>query len=38
VNESPPPGNELTGLLWIAAALIALFELMWFLTDRLYSV
>ena len=32
-----PPGNELTALLWIVAALIAVLELAWWFAGRIYS-
>jgi hypothetical protein len=37
-GESPPPGNQLTALLWVAATLLALYEFMWYLADRLYPI
>lgn len=38
MNEEPSPGAELAAFLWVVATMIALFELVWFLADRMYSV
>jgi hypothetical protein len=38
MDDTQPPGSELTALLWVVATLIAVFELTWFFFDRLYSV
>jgi hypothetical protein len=36
-EREPVPGNELAALLWIAAALLAVLEIAWWLFDRMYS-
>jgi hypothetical protein len=38
MDDGSPPGNQLTALLWVAATLLALYEFMWFLADRLYPI
>ena len=38
MNDEPSPGAELTAFLWVIAAMIGVFELVWFLADRMYSV
>lgn len=36
MNE-PSPGDELTALLWVVAALIAVFEVTWLFFSRMYA-
>jgi hypothetical protein len=38
VNDEPSAGAELAAFLWVVATMIALFELVWFFADRMYSV
>ncbi len=38
MNDEPSVGAELAAFLWVIAAMIALFELVWFFADRMYSV
>jgi hypothetical protein len=33
----PPPEGGLTVLLWVIAALIALAEVLWWMSERIYS-
>jgi len=36
-DDGMPPGNELAALLWVIAALLAVFETLWWWFDRIYS-
>ncbi|MDQ3778497.1 MAG: hypothetical protein M3310_06505 [Actinomycetota bacterium] len=36
-EPEPPPGNELTAVLWIVVALLAVLEIAWLLFDRMYT-
>jgi hypothetical protein len=38
MDDTQPPGSELTAFLWIVATLIAVFELTWFFFNRIYAV
>ncbi len=37
MTNDPPPGDELTALLWVVAALIAVFEVTWLFFSRMYA-
>jgi hypothetical protein len=36
-DSEPPPEGGLTVLLWVVAALIALAEVLWWMSERIYS-
>jgi hypothetical protein len=36
-EPEPQPGSDLAASLWVLAALIAAFELVWWFFDRMYS-
>jgi hypothetical protein len=36
-EPEPPPEGELKALLWVTVALIAAFELVWWMFERMYS-
>jgi hypothetical protein len=37
-DTDPSPANELAALLWVVAALIAVFELTWLFFSRIYAI
>jgi hypothetical protein len=36
-TDPEPPGNELAAVLWVIAVLLAVYELIWWVFDRMYT-